>query len=266
MSQSLRRLARKAKEEPRTQFTAIAHLLTEEVYWAAWHRLKKSASAGVDGVTATAYAADLGVNLRALHARVKANQYRPQPVRRVHIPKEGGQTRPLGVPALEDKLVQGAVRLVLEAIYEQDFLPCSYGFRSGRSPHQALAAWEQALSRQKVNYGLDVDSARCLDAASYCPPIHDVDANRLGCVSITLIRKPLRRPDRTCTASSSPRFTRCNTVCRETPSRRVASRISREAGGAFSTKRARISSVTRIPHGAPGVSCAPAMKPSLSQR
>ena len=167
MSQSLRRLARKAKEEPRTQFTAIAHLLTEEVYWAAWRRLNKGASTGVDGVTATAYAADLGGNLRALQARVKAKRYRPQPVRRVAIPKDGGGDRPIGIPALEDKLVQGAVRLVLEAIYEQDFLPCSYGFRARRSPHQALTAWEQALYRQKVNYVLDVDIERFFDSMDH---------------------------------------------------------------------------------------------------
>ena len=164
MSQSLRRLARKAKEEPQTQFTAIAHLLTEEVYWAAWRRLKKGASTGVDGVTATAYAAHLAENLRALQARVKAQQYRPHPVRRVHLPKHGGGTRPIGVPALEDKLVQGAVRLVLEAIYEQDFLACSHGFRPGRSPHQALTALEQALVRQKVSYVLDIDIRRCFDS------------------------------------------------------------------------------------------------------
>ena len=107
MSQSLRRLARKAKEEPRTQFTAIAHLLTAEVYWAAWRRLKKGASTGVDGVTATAYATDLAENLRALRARVKTKAYRSQPVRRVQLPKAGGGTRPIGVPTLEDKLVQG---------------------------------------------------------------------------------------------------------------------------------------------------------------
>ena len=167
MSQSLRRLTRKAREEPRTQFTAIAHLLTEEVYWAAWRRLKKGASSGVDGVTAEAYAVDLAANLRALHARVKARTYRPHPVRRVHLRKEDGGTRPLGVPALEDKLVQGAVRMVLEAIYEQDFLSCSYGFRPGRSPHQALAAWAQALHRQKVNYVLDVDIARFFDTMDH---------------------------------------------------------------------------------------------------
>ena len=167
MTQSLQRLARKAKEDPRTQFTAIAHLLTEEVYWAAWRRLKKSASAGVDGETAESYATHLEVNLRALHARGKAKQYHPQPVRRVYIPKEDGRTRPLGVPALEDKLVQGAVRIVLEAIYEQDFLPCSYGFRPGRSPHQALTAWDQALHRQKVNYVLDVDIERFFDSMDH---------------------------------------------------------------------------------------------------
>ena len=164
MSQSLRRLARKAKEEPQTQFTAIAHLLTEEVYWAAWRRLKKGASTGVDEVTATAYAANLAGNLRALHAGVKAKQYRPQPGRRVQLPKDGGGTRPIGIPALEDKLVQGAVRLVLEAIYEQDFLSGSYRFRPGRSPHHALTALEQALVRQKVSYVLDIDIKRCFDS------------------------------------------------------------------------------------------------------
>jgi group II intron reverse transcriptase/maturase len=164
MTQSLHRLARKAKEEPQLQFTAIAHLMTEEVYWAAWRRVKKGAGTGVDGVTATAYAAHLAENLRALQARVKAQQYWPQPVRRVHLPKAGGGTRPIGVPALEDKLVQGAVRLVLEAIYEQDFLSCSYGFRPGRSPHQALTALEQALGRQKVSYVLDIDIKRCFDS------------------------------------------------------------------------------------------------------
>ena len=163
MSPSLRRLAHKAKEEPQTQFTAIAHLLTEEVYWAAWRRLKKGASTGVDGMTATAYAADLAGNLRDLQARVKAKQYHPQPVRRVQLPKDGGGTRPIGIPTLEDKLVQGAVRIVLEAMYEQDFLPCSYGFRPQRSPHQALTALEQALVRQKVSYVLDIDIRRCFD-------------------------------------------------------------------------------------------------------
>jgi len=164
MSQSLRRLARKAKEEPPTQVTAIAHLRTEEGYWAAWRRLKKGASTGVDGVTATAYAAHLAENLRALQARVKAKAYRPHPVRRVQLPKAGGGTRPIGIPALEDKLGQGAVRIVLEAIYEQDFLPSSHGFRPGRSPHHALDALEQALIRQKVSYGLDVDIKRCFDS------------------------------------------------------------------------------------------------------
>jgi group II intron reverse transcriptase/maturase len=167
MTQSLRRLARKAKEEPQLQFTAIAHLLTQEVYWAAWRRLRKGASTGVDGVTTAAYAANLAENLRALQARVKAKEYRPQPVRRVSIPKEGGESRPIGIPTLEDKLVQGAVRIVLEAVYEQDFQPCSFGFRPGRSPQQALAALEQALLRQKVSYVLDIDIRRFFDTMDH---------------------------------------------------------------------------------------------------
>lgn len=111
----------------------------------------------MDGVTAKASAANLDENLRALHARVMAQHYHPQPVRRVYFPKEDGKQRPLGVPALEDKLVQGAVRLVLDPIYEQAFLPCSLGFRPGRGPHQALATLQQAITRQKVNHVLDID-------------------------------------------------------------------------------------------------------------
>ena len=174
MSQSLRRLARKAQEEPRTRFTARAHLLTEAVDWAAWRHLRKSASAGVDGVTAAAYAADLGANRRALQARVTAKQYRPQPVRRVHLPQEGGQTRPRGVPALEEKRVRGAARRVRAAIDAQDCLPCSYGVRPGRSPQQALTAWDQALDRQQVNDGLDVDRERFLDSMDHADPLRCV--------------------------------------------------------------------------------------------
>ena len=164
MSQSLRRLARKAKEEPQTPVTAIAHRLTAEGSWAAGRRRKKGASTGVDGGTATAYAAHLADNLRALQARGQTKPYRPQPGRRVHLPKAGGGTRPIGSPALEDKLVQGAVRLVREAIDEQDFLPGSHGVRPQRSPHQALTALEQALVRQKVSSGLDRDIQRGFDS------------------------------------------------------------------------------------------------------
>ncbi len=163
MAQSRRRLARKAKEEPQTPVTASAHLLTEAGSWTAWRRLKQGASPGVAGVTATASAAHGAENLRALQARVKAKQYRPQPGRRGAIPKEGGQPRPIGIPALEDKLVQGAARRVVEASSEQDFLASSDGVRTQRSPHQARAALAQALRRQKVSDGRDIDLRRFVD-------------------------------------------------------------------------------------------------------
>lgn len=120
MAPSLRRLARQAQEEPQPQVTASAHRLTEEGAWAAGRRLTKGASPGVDGVTAPADTANLAGNLRALQARVKAKQYRPQPGRRVQLPQDGGGTRPSGSPAREDTLGQGAVRVVREASDAQD--------------------------------------------------------------------------------------------------------------------------------------------------
>jgi RNA-directed DNA polymerase len=113
--------------------------------------MRKGAAVGVDGVTKEQYGQDLERNLRDLHERLVAKRYRHQPIRRVHIPKERGKTRPIGVSAFEDKLVQDAVREVLEAIYEQDFLPCSYGFRPGRSAHDALRALDHAVHLDSVD-------------------------------------------------------------------------------------------------------------------
>lgn len=153
----LHRITEKAKQEPELQFTSLAHLLTVEMLGEGYRRLRKDASPGVDGVTAQEYELALEGNLKDLHGRLREGQYRAQPVRRVYIEKENGKLRPLGVPALEDKVVQKAALLVLEAIYEQDFLPCSYGFRPGRSQHQALDALGRAIVRGKVSYVLDAD-------------------------------------------------------------------------------------------------------------
>jgi len=153
----LRRIAEKAKRDPQLQFTSLAHLLTVELLGEAYRRLRKAASPGVDGITAQTYEQDLEENLRELHRRLREGRYRAQPVRRVYIEKGDGTWRPLGVPTLEDKIVQKATVIILEAITEQDFLPCSYGFRPGRGPQDALEAVFRAIVRGKVNYVLDAD-------------------------------------------------------------------------------------------------------------
>jgi group II intron reverse transcriptase/maturase len=154
---TLRRISEKAKQDPKLRFTSLAHLLKVELLREAYNRLRKAASPGVDGLTAKQYETDLEGNLQALHQRLREGQYRAQPVRRVYIEKENGKLRPLGIPALEDKIVQKAVLLVLEAIYEQDFLGCSYGFRPGRSQHDALEAVQRAIAGGRVSFVLDAD-------------------------------------------------------------------------------------------------------------
>jgi RNA-directed DNA polymerase len=150
----VRRVARKDKE---VRFTALLHHVTIERLEEAYRAIRPGAAPGVDGVTWRDYGQDLEVNLRDLHARVHRGAYRARPSRRSYIPKPDGRLRPLGIAALEDKIVQRAVVGVLNAIYEQDFLGFSYGFRPGRSPHQALDALATAIKRSKVNWVLDAD-------------------------------------------------------------------------------------------------------------
>jgi len=129
------RIATLAKQSPQMAFTSLAYLMDIDWLREAYQRTRKDGAAGVDGVTADAYEQDLEGNLRRLLDRAKSGTYRAPPVRRVHIPKGGSttETRPLGIPTLEDKVLQRAVVMLLEPIYEQDFLDCSYGFRPGRS-------------------------------------------------------------------------------------------------------------------------------------
>jgi RNA-directed DNA polymerase len=164
MSPELRRLAERAKADHRVQFTSLAHLLTVEALEAAWKALKKRSSAGVDGVTATEYERELRGNLERLHERVRAGGYVAPPVRRRYVPKEGAELRPIGIPTIEDKIVQAAVARILSAIYEQDFLPCSYGFRPGRSAHDALEALQQAIHRGRVSWVFEVDISTFFDS------------------------------------------------------------------------------------------------------
>ena len=164
---ALDRVRRVAKQDKDVRFTALLHHVDVDRLRAAYWALNPKAATGVDGVTWLEYGEDLEEHLRDLHARVHRGAYRARPSRRVYIPKADGRWRPLGVAALEDKLLQRAVVEVLNAIYETDFLDFSYGFRPGRSPHQALDALATGIFRKKVNWVLDADIRGFYDAIDH---------------------------------------------------------------------------------------------------
>jgi RNA-directed DNA polymerase len=164
MSTELSRLSELAKADKTARFLSIAHRLTPTALLAAFEGLRKDASAGVDEVTYREYEQDVWGNIPRLHHRLVSHQYRVQPLRRVYIPKENGKERPISIPALEDKIVQKATVTVLNAIYEQDFLPCSYGFRPGLSPHDALDAIGRTICRGPIAYVLEADIQSYFDA------------------------------------------------------------------------------------------------------
>jgi RNA-directed DNA polymerase len=161
------RIAALAKQSPEMAFTSLAYLMDIDWLTEAYRRTRKDGAAGVDGVTAEQYEQDLEGNLRSLLDRAKSGTYQAPPVRRVHIPKGGSstETRPLGIPTLEDKVLQRAVVMLLEPIYEQDFLDCSYGFRHGRSAHQALKSFrDQTMNRQpRGGWVVEVDIRKFFD-------------------------------------------------------------------------------------------------------
>ncbi len=164
MSPELREVVERAQREPEGRFHSLAHRIDVPALERAFHRLRKDAAVGVDGVTKEAYGKELDSNLADLHERLRSKRYRHQPLRRVHIPKGKGQRRPIGISALEDKIVQGAVRDVLEAVYEQDFLDCSYGFRPGRSAHDAVRALKRAVDQGEVSWILEADIMSFFDS------------------------------------------------------------------------------------------------------
>ena len=167
-SSALERVRRAARKDRKQRFTALYHHVYDiDRLRAAYFALKRDASAGVDGETWRHYGEALEGNLVDLAARLKRGAFRASPVRRVHIPKPDGRSRPIGVPTLEDKLVQRAVVEVLNAIYEQDFLGFSYGFRPGRSQHHALDALSVGLWRKKVNWVLDADIRGFFDSVDH---------------------------------------------------------------------------------------------------
>ena len=164
---ALDRVRRVARQDKDVRFTALLHHVDVDRLREAFWALNPKAATGVDGVTWQDYGEDLEANLRDLHARVQRGAYRARPSRRVYIPKADGRQRPLGVAALEDKLLQRAVVEVLNSIYEEDFLGFSYGFRRGRSPHRALDALAVGIRRRKVNWVLDADIRGFYDAIDH---------------------------------------------------------------------------------------------------
>lgn len=193
-------------------FSSLHHVIDMEWMSEAYGQVRKDGAPGIDGVTAETYEAHLEANLQDLLGRIRSGRYVAPPVRRAYIPKADGSQRPLGIPTFEDKVAQRAIAMLLEPIYEEDFLPCSYGFRPGRSAHDALRDLRDGFMTQGLRWVLDIDIRKYLDPVSYCPQVHEVHANRSACRAITLMRSPFCRPRVTWTASSSPRLTRCNTV------------------------------------------------------
>jgi RNA-directed DNA polymerase len=154
----LQRIAEKARQEPSLKFTNLFYLMNDELLRGCFQRLRKNAAAGIDDVTKEEYAANLDTNLAKLLERLHKMAYIPQPVRRVYIPKPGSdKLRPLGVTCLEDKLVQSGLVRILEAVYEQDFIGDSYGFRPNRSCHQALRTLNVTVEKGRVNVIAEAD-------------------------------------------------------------------------------------------------------------
>jgi len=163
MSTELERISELARENRELRFLSIAHLLTPEALKEAFESLKKDASAGVDGVKYGEYQKESGEKIRELHMRVREKRYRAQPLRRIYIPKENGEKRAISIPSLEDKILQKATGTLLDAIYEQDFYPCSYGFRRGKSQQEALNEIGRIICRRPIQWVLEADISGYFD-------------------------------------------------------------------------------------------------------
>jgi RNA-directed DNA polymerase len=166
VSQALERIRQAARQRKKERFTALLHHISVDLLEEAFFELKENAAPGVDGLTWREYEAELERKLKDLHSRLHRGAYRARPSRRVYIPKPDGRERPLAVAALEDKIVQRATAAVLNAIYEEDFLGFSYGFRPGRGTHDALDALVVGISSRKVNWILDADIRSFFDTVS----------------------------------------------------------------------------------------------------
>ena len=221
------KLHRWAGDDPHRRFDDLFNLVADPAFLlVAWDRVrgnKGARTAGVDGETAHYIEAVRGVEgfLEELRDDLRARTFRPLPVRRRAIPKAGGKVRYLGIATIRDRVAQASLKLVLEPVFEADFLPCSYGFRPNRRAHDAVAEVHHFTSRS-YEWIVEGDIKACLDAWSHCSFADCHDQNSWSWGLGSSIRRPFMRPVRVRTARSSPRFTRCNMVWRETPRARVA--------------------------------------------
>lgn len=164
MSLKLQKVVERAKRDPEVQFLSLAHLLDEPLLKSVYRKIRRDAAVGVDGVSYEAYGQGLDARISDLHERLRTKRYRHAPIRRVHIPKDRGATRPIGISTVEDKIVQGAIRDVLEAVYEPIFLDSSYGFRKGRSAHDAIRTLNRVLYQGQGNWILEADIRTFFDS------------------------------------------------------------------------------------------------------
>jgi RNA-directed DNA polymerase len=222
------KLHRWARDDSHRRFDDLFNLVCDPAFllvaWARVRSNKGARSAGVDGQSAYAIQArGVEVFLDRLRTSLKDRSFRPLPVRERMIPKAGGKKRRLGIATITDRVVQASLKLVLEPVFEADFLPCSYGFRPNRRAHDAVAEVRYLASRPRdYEWIVEGDIKACLDAWSHCSFADCHDQNSWSWGLGSSIRRPFMRPVRVRTARSSPRFTRCNMVWRETPRARVA--------------------------------------------
>jgi Reverse transcriptase (RNA-dependent DNA polymerase) len=222
------KLHRWAGEDSSRRFGDLWNLVCDYDFLArSWDRVRSNRGArtpGVDGVRAIdVQYREGGVSgfLEEIRGQLRDGSYRPSAVRRVEIPKKNGKFRKLGIPTVADRVVQGALKLVLEPVFEADFLPCSYGFRPNRRAQDAIAEIHYFASRS-YTAALEADIRACLDPSSHCSFADFLVQKSPSCGVGVSIRRPFLRPVRVRTARSSPRLTFCNTVCREMPRARLA--------------------------------------------
>lgn len=189
ISTKLERIAELAKRDPTMKLRTLAHHIDVEWLTEAYRRTRKDGAVGVDGRTADEYARELEKNLQSLLERAKSGTYRAPPVRRVHIPKVNGETRPLGIPTFEDKVLQRAVAMVLEAVYEQDFLDCSYGFRPGRSAHELMDDLQNQVVKTAGAWLLEIDFRKFFDTLDHAKLMDVVRERVTDGVLLRLISK-----------------------------------------------------------------------------